>query len=62
MARVAALLVLGTLTASGTLAADDGAATAVEGIRWTKDWEAAKAQAAKENKGLLVYLTPDWFQ
>jgi hypothetical protein len=28
---------------------------------WEKDYDVAKAKAAKEKKGLFVYLTPDWF-
>ncbi len=30
-------------------------------IPWEKDYAAAKEKAAKEGKGVLVYLTPDWF-
>ncbi len=30
-------------------------------IPWIRDYAAAKERAAKEKKGLLVYLTPAWF-
>lgn len=30
-------------------------------VPWLKDYAAAKERAAKEKKGLLVYLTPAWF-
>ncbi len=57
-----AALVLGGLGFNGAARAeDDAAAKADGGIAWTKDYEAARAQAEKEGKGLLVYLTPDWF-
>lgn len=31
------------------------------GIAWLHDYDAAKAKAAEEKKGLFVYLTPSWF-
>ncbi|MHC4923581.1 MAG: hypothetical protein ACYTG4_05820 [Planctomycetota bacterium] len=59
---LAAALVLGGLAfSSAAHAGDDAEAKTDEGIAWTKDYEAAKAQAEKEGKGLLIYLTPDWF-
>jgi hypothetical protein len=36
-------------------------ADAAKLLTWVKDYDAAKAQAKKEGKGLFVYLTPDWF-
>jgi hypothetical protein len=38
-----------------------GAAAEAKLLTWSSDYDAAKALAAKEKKGLLVYLTPDWF-
>jgi hypothetical protein len=33
----------------------------VRGIDWQTDFDAARALAAKSGKGVLVYLTPEWF-
>jgi hypothetical protein len=41
-------------------AADPAPAKAGE-IAWTKDYDAGKAKAKTDKKGLFVYLTPDWF-
>jgi len=50
--------ILGLLTAALLLA---GAVRAADGEAWTTDWEAAKAQAAKEQKLLLVdFSGSDW--
>ena len=60
-----ALVALALLGSAGTVQAGEEPETkpaaAESGIAWQKDYDAAKAQAAKEKKGLLVYLTPDWF-
>ncbi len=44
-------------------APDEGAAKTDDkpAIQWADDLEVAKTQAAKDEKGLFVYLTPDWF-
>ena len=58
---VAALALLGAASASWAQEAPAAEAPAGEGIEWVRDWAAARDQAAKEKKGLFVYLTPDWF-
>jgi hypothetical protein len=63
---VAALALASLAAYAGPVRADDGKPDAKPAadakiLTWSSDYDAAKALAAKEKKGLLVYLTPDWF-
>jgi len=69
-AALALALVAGTAAAQDTPppppAAPEGVSAAAPAadaspIPWERDFAAAKEKAAKEKKGLLVYMTPDWF-
>lgn len=57
MKTLATAIVLGVLAASA--AAQE--APKPDLVPWVKDYAAAKERAAREKKGLLVYLTPAWF-
>lgn len=57
MKTLATAIVLGVLAEAATAQE----APKPDLVPWVKDYAAAKERAAREKKGLLVYLTPAWF-